>query len=314
METVVEGLVSVIVPVYNRADIVSRTIESILAQSYQNFEVIAVNDGSSDASLDVLNSYALSHPGKVVVLNQQNTGQARARNNGIKLSKGEFIAFLDSDDTWEKDKLSLQMPLFKKKVGLVYCGIYEVDSQNNKLKSVLCEPGMRGNVYKRLLVKNRMTGGSVVVSREALNKAGFFDVTLDAAENWDLWIRISREFLVDYIDLPLVNYLRHPGNMSCDMERMSRSSWAVLQKHLPPDEKKGVLATAYDEAYANYFYNIGVLSFSHGDYQRARSMFRQCWNYHLFYRDSLLRMFRVVLGGKVNRAISNFKSRIVGQN
>lgn len=303
------GLVSVIVPVYNRENLVGRTIDSILAQTYPDIEVIAVNDGSTDGSLEILKDYADRHPGKIVVVDQQNAGQVRARNNGIQHSCGEYIAFLDSDDTWEPHKLAKQLPLFKGDIGLVYCGIHEVGPDGRILQAVPCEPGMRGNIYKQLLIRNRMTGGTVVVSRNALGSAGCFDEAFQAAENWDLWIRIARKFAVEFVNEPLLNYLRHPGNMSYNSQKMSRASWNVLQKHLPPSARNGELKRVYDLAYANYYYNQAVVNFSNGNYPQTRTAFLQCWRYRPLYRDSLVRMVRSLLGKQVNRMFSTCKQK-----
>jgi glycosyltransferase involved in cell wall biosynthesis len=303
------GLVSVIVPVYNRENLVGRTIESILAQTYPDIEVIAINDGSIDGSLEVLKIYADRYPGKVVIVDQQNAGQVCARNIGIQHSHGEFIAFLDSDDTWDPQKLAKQLPLFTRDVGLVYCGIHEVDPDGKVLNTVGCEQGLNGNIYQQLLVKNRMTGGTVVVSRIALESAGWFDESFQAAENWDLWIRIARKFAVEYVDEPLLNYLKHPGNMSCNSQKMSRAAWDILQKHLPPSSRNGKLRRVYDHAYANYYYNQAVVNFSNGDYPQARIAFLLCWRYRLLYRDSMVRMLRSLLGKRANNILSACKKR-----
>ena len=310
METSISGLVSVIVPVFNREKLVGRSIDSIIAQTYPNIEVIAINDGSTDGSLEILKKYADSHPGNFLVVDQQNAGQVRARNNGIKQARGEYIAFLDSDDTWDPQKLAKQLPLFKGNVGLVYCGIHEVDPDEKVINTIPCEQGLRGNIYQQLLVKNRMTGGTVVVSRIALETVGWFDESFQAAENWDLWIRIARLFQVEYVDEPLLNYLKHSGNMSCDSGKMSCAAWDILQKHLPPSARKGVLKRAYNQAYSNYYYNQAVVNFSNGNYPQARTSFLQCWRYRPLYRDSLVRILRSLLGKQTNRIISTCKQKV----
>ena len=107
-KSIIKGLVSVVVPVYNRENLVGKTLNSILRQTYPQVETIVVNDGSTDGSLEVLRSYKQNYPEQIVVINQKNMGQALARNNGIKKANGEFIAFLDSDDTWVPEKLEIQ--------------------------------------------------------------------------------------------------------------------------------------------------------------------------------------------------------------
>ena len=158
MAEYVKGLVSVIVPVYNREHLVDKTLDSILYQSYGHVEIVAINDGSTDGSLSVLSAYAQRYPGKIIVINQSNAGQVRARNKGIAVARGEYVAFLDSDDTWDQQKLSRQIPLFKGNVGLVYSGINEVDPAGRVTGTVLPKPGMRGDIFRNLLVRNQMTG------------------------------------------------------------------------------------------------------------------------------------------------------------
>jgi glycosyltransferase involved in cell wall biosynthesis len=258
----------------------------------------------------MLKAYAENNPGRVVVVDEANAGQVRARNQGIAKAQGEYIAFLDSDDTWQKEKLALQMPLFTGNVGLVYCGIHEVDTDGKVLKTVSCQPGMRGNIYHHLLIKNRMTGGAVVVSREALNKVGYFDESLKAGENWDLWIRISSEFGVDFVDQPLVRYLKHQGNMSSNSQLMGDASWTILQKHLAQGATERIGKKTVDLAYANYFYNTAVMQGTGGNYPQARRLFLRCWSYKPLYRDSALRMLRMMLGLRLNRLLSQLKKSL----
>lgn len=303
------GLVSVIVPVYNREHMVGKTLDSILHQSYEPVEIVAVNDGSIDGSLLVLSGYAQRYPGKIIVIDQSNAGQVRARNKGISASRGEYIAFLDSDDTWEREKLSQQIPLFKGNVGLVYSGINEVDPDGRITSTVLPDPGMRGDIYRHLLVRNRMVGGSVVVTRKALDEVGLFDESFRAAENWDLWIRISRRFETDFVDKPLVNYLIHPGNMSQDNGRMAEGGWAILKKHLPTLPEEESLRNSYLEAYANHYYGLGAQHFAKYEYREARKMFFKCWEYVPNYRDSVVRVCRTLMGKEINTFLSKIKGR-----
>lgn len=306
-----DGLVSVIVPVFNRASLVSQAIESILAQTYRNIEVIVINDGSTDGTEEILARYAGQYPDHVRVLKQLNAGQVVAKNRGIRAAEGEYIAFLDSDDTWKRDKLDLQIPLFHGNVGLVYCAIHEIDDSGNMIRTISCEPGARGNIHEQLLVKNRMTGSSVIVRRNALDAVGIFDERLRAAENWDLWIRISKEFEADFINEPLVNYLQHNANISRNKILMRESAWAILQKHLPKTLITGSpLYEPYLEAYANFYYNWGVANFSAGEYLDARQKFRNCWQFLPGYRDSRIRYFRTFLSRFGNSMLSSFAAKL----
>jgi glycosyltransferase involved in cell wall biosynthesis len=299
-----DGLVSVIIPVFNRKALVARAIDSVLAQTYQDLEVVLIDDGSTDGSGAVLDEYTIKHPGRVKVIHQKNAGQVVARNNGIKVAIGKYIAFLDSDDTWLPHKLDRQIPLFQKNVGLVYAGIFEVDGKEKIVQEVRPEKKMRGNIFYQLLEKNAMTGGSVVVTRESLDRVGLFDEKLKAAENWDLWIRISKHFLVDFVDEPLIKYLKHDGNMSSDMNLMQKASMSIYAKHLSEVVGDERLKKAKARAYAYLHYCNGVAASGKGNYVEARREFLACWNYSPFYHDTVSRFFRTFLGRKGNALLS----------
>src|SRR5690554_3305849 len=164
------NLVSVIVPVYNRAHLVSACIESILSQTYEPVEIILINDGSTDNTLQLLTEYEQQYPQQIRVIDQPNQGQIVARNNGIKIAKGEFIAFLDSDDLWLEDKLKKQMPLFQPGVGLVFSSTEIINEKGQTVRYENVAENLTADIYPNLLVKNRMTGGTVVVTAEALKQ------------------------------------------------------------------------------------------------------------------------------------------------
>ncbi len=301
-------LVSVVIPVFNRETLVKGAIDSVLKQTYQNIEIIVIDDGSTDNTYTVLRQYEEQYPDKFRVIRQQNTGQVVAKNNGIQKSSGELIAFLDSDDLWLPDKLEKQVPLFTNNVGLVYCGINEIDDKGNFIRTVSCESGMRGQIYHKLLVRNRMTGGTVVVSRSAIDKVGLFDPQLMAAENWDLWIRISKDYLVDYVDEPLMNYRKHAGNMSSDNQFMAAATKNILQKHFPVVPADPILRRVYDEAYINYYFNLSLYFFGQSQYKESRLALNCIKKHGTFNTEMRILMFRTFLGKFINRYITTTKS------
>lgn len=312
-EAPVAGLVSVVVPVFNREQSVGRTLDSILAQTYGKLEILAVDDGSTDRSRQVLEEYARRFSDRLIVLSQANAGPAAARNRGLRSCRGEFIAFLDSDDIWRPRKLELQLPLFSPGIGLVYSAVEEVDDEGTLLRAVPCEPQMRGDIYRHLLVHNRMTGGSVVVTRTALDTVGLFDERLRAAENWDLWIRISKEFEVDFVDRPLARYAIHPDRLSHDSTRMQTAAAAVLSKHFPhPPDRNDPLLDSYNRAYAHHYHLLGVHHFTRQEYREARRMFRRCREHVPGFRDSGIRYLRTFLGKRPNDALARLRKVLTG--
>ena len=224
-------LVSVIIPTYNRAALVTRAIESVLQQTFSSHEVIVVDDASTDETAQMLSS---RYGSKIVYIKKDiNQGLAAARNTGIRAATGTLVAFLDDDDEWLPDKLALQVPLISPDAaaGLVYCGYTQVAEDGSIIRHI--RPEKKGFILSDLLEDNYITGSAsaVLIKREVLDKAGYFDETLTACEDWDLWIRIARQCPIDYADHILVIYKIHADNMHKDLFKMEQNTARVLDKH-----------------------------------------------------------------------------------
>ena len=306
----VNDIVSVIIPVFNRENLVSSAIESVLAQTYDSIEIILINDGSTDKSLSILKKYEEKFPHKIKVLDQDNQGQAKARNTGITNSSGGFIAFLDSDDIWLPTKLEEQLKHFTDRVGLVYSGIEIIDDSGVVLKRERANERLQGLIFPELLVENRMTGGSVVVSREALNKVGYFDPSFQAAENWDLWLRICREFEARAIGHPLIQYRIHNDNMSKNDILMLESKRKIIEKHADKYSVDQKVKLYSKLAEADYNFRYGIYEFSSENYRSAFRYFLTTNRISPFYKDSFLRLLRSSIGRKGNSLLRKVKSSI----
>ena len=302
-----KGLVSVIVPVYNREHLVSEAVDSILSQTYKNLEIILINDGSKDASLNVLREYERRFPEKVRVLDQQNQGQTIARNNGIKIAQGEYIAFLDSDDLWVEKKLERQIPLFEPGVGLVYSGTEIINEDGQTIRVEPADGNLSGNIYPQLLMKNRMTGGTVVVTAEVLDRVGVFSTDFKAAENWDLWLRICKVSQARVVAEPLTKYRVHSDNMSGDTQLMLNAKLKIMEKHCDLASKDTVIARYSRLAYADYHYREGLHYFASGEFYRARKEFFSVLRFSLLYQDTWMRLARTLLGQRGNRLLRGLK-------
>lgn len=294
------ALVSVIIPVYNREHLVSQAIESVLAQTYQPVEIILINDGSTDASLSVLRRFESLFPNQIRVIDQPNQGQIIARNNGIQAARGEYIAFLDSDDLWLEHKLERQIPLFEPGVGLVYSGTEVIDEAGQTIRVELADTTITGNIYPHLLIKNRMTGGTVVVTAEALRHVGLFSTDFKAAENWDLWLRISKVYSARAMRDPLLRYRIHDSNMSGDAQLMIHAKWQIMEKHCDLQSKDPVIARCSRLAFADYHYRKGLIYFANTEYKSARKEFYSTTAYHGYYKDTWFRLIRSYLGKRGN--------------
>jgi len=207
-------LVSVIIPNYNYARFLTTAISSVEQQTHTNLEIIVVNNGSTDDSLQVLSKFG----SRIKVVNQENLGQAGARNSGLLAANGELIALLDADDFWQIDKLEKQVRLITPEVQLVYSGISRFDDESKKIESVLL-PQYRGNCRKYFTdlsaVSIVLSGESTVLfTRNLLNQVGYFDAELNSASGWDFFRRCSILTEFDFVSEPLTNYRLHSSNMS----------------------------------------------------------------------------------------------------
>ena len=186
-----KGLVSVIIPSYNRAQILHRAIDSVLCQTYRDTEILVIDDGSSDNTLEVLDQY----DSEVQVISQSNTGAAAARNNGINKARGEFIAFLDSDDEWMPHKLEKQIACFKQnnELGLVSSGMVDITSDGKKHFPRTF--AFSGFATRKLIKYNFVNTSSVVVKTDCLRKMdSLFDTSFKQRSDWQFWIRFSARY------------------------------------------------------------------------------------------------------------------------
>lgn len=227
-------MISVIIPTFNHSRFVSDAINSVLAQTYKNLEVIIVDDGSTDNTREVLKKYG----SKIKYIYQNNKGLSAARNIGIKFSKGEFIAILDADDIWLSRKLELQMKMMEEctsSTGVVSCGVYIIDEEGKIIKEFVRKNYLsKINFFNELIIKNIVSGGGscALIRRVCFEKVGMFDENLKSAEDWDMWLRISKYFDIKYVEIPLVKIRVSERSMSSpiNVSKMLKNELQVLKK------------------------------------------------------------------------------------
>ncbi len=192
-------LVSVILPTYNRAWILKESVDSVLAQDYPKIELIVINDGSTDDTLDLLEEYK----DRITIINQENKGVSAARNAGIKKSRGEFIALLDSDDAWEKGKISCQMDFFDRHPEALICQTEEIWIRNGKrVNPKVKHKKPSGDIFKASLKLCLVSPSAVMMKKELFELKGYFNESFTVCEDYDLWLRISADTPVYLIDKP----------------------------------------------------------------------------------------------------------------
>jgi glycosyltransferase involved in cell wall biosynthesis len=194
-------LVSVIIPTYNRAALVAEALASVQAQTYRDFEIVVVDDGGTDGSWEVLSACrevrVLRHPGR--------RGVSAARNSGIAAARGQWLAFLDSDDLWLPDKLAKQMAYLEARPDLRLCQTDETWVRRGvRVNKPLSHRKVAGRIFLPSLSRCMISPSAVMVHRRLLQDHGAFDETLPAAEDYDLWLRLTWRYEVGLVDEPLV--------------------------------------------------------------------------------------------------------------
>ncbi|MDM8552489.1 glycosyltransferase [Desulfobacterales bacterium HSG2] len=194
-------LVSVIIPTFNRAWILKEAVDSVLSQEFQDFELIVVDDGSTDDTWDILNAYQEN----IILIRQENKGVSAARNRGIDLASGELIAFLDSDDLWLPKKLSAQVGFFNSNPDALICQTEEIWIRNGvRVNPKKKHKKPSGMIFEPSLSLCLVSPSAVMIRRGLFETVGLFDERLPACEDYDLWLRISCRYPVFLLDTPLI--------------------------------------------------------------------------------------------------------------
>lgn len=228
-------LVSVIMPAYNAEKYISFSIESVISQTYPNIELLVIDDGSTDDTKLIAQTYVEKNKNRVTYIFQENAGPAKARNNGIESAKGEWVSFLDSNDYWIKDHVQLMMDkaLSDEEIDLVYGSKIWVDQNGNDWPAEL-QPNYdmpEGWIFAEMFKNNLMSTPSVLVRRKKLLDLGSFNEsqTLRVAEDYDLWLRITASSKVG--SLPELKFFcrRHDTNTTLNSEIRARGLITAIE-------------------------------------------------------------------------------------
>jgi glycosyltransferase involved in cell wall biosynthesis len=226
----VRSRLSVVIPAYNAAATVGEAIDSVLAQTYADFELVVVDDGSTDETAQIV---AARDDPRVRCVRTENRGVAAARNHGIELTSGELVAFLDADDAWQPEKLERQHLALTTtpSIGLSFTSAALVDDD---LETIGLDDAVEYADYTEqlLLTGNILSAGgsSVMARRSVIDQVGGFDPQLSQCADWDLWLRLSLVTRFAVIHEPLVLYREVPGTMSSDPSLLERDTFALLDK------------------------------------------------------------------------------------
>lgn len=250
--------VSVVIPTYNSIKYLIVAIESVLNQTFQDFEILVIDDGSTDDTKETLKKYK----NQVTYIYQENAGVAAARNNGINRAQGEYIAFLDADDYWVPTKLEKQIAALENSDCKVCYSAFTIGDKDLHPITVNHSKRLGKTLDDLLLHGGNVVGTPSTVMVEAdLQKRELFDLNLSHGADWEMWIRLALHSEFFYIEEPLIVYRTHETNMSKNASLQEKDCIAVMEKsfalpNLPKrikDQKRKALAETYMVLAGNYF-------------------------------------------------------------
>ena len=306
-----DPLVSIIIPNYNHAQYVGDAIWSVLTQEYRNFEIIVVDDGSTDNSRDVITQFG----DKVQYIHQKNAGLSAARNTGIKASKGVLIGVLDADDMYESIFLSTLVVTLQENPDAdgVYCGYQFVDHKNNLLPQIEARPVDHDKLYDALLDGNFFVPESIFLRRYVYDNVGLFDETLRACEDWDVWLRVTKKYKIVHSPNILTRHRILPGSMSTDPQRMLTYRLAVLKKHVG-DEPVGNGSSVAHRAYGRAYLGSCVEYLQYGNTDRAYECFQKLANIYPVLLTELDTFYQLGCGDQPKGSMGDLASLNVKRN
>jgi glycosyltransferase involved in cell wall biosynthesis len=264
--------VSVVMPAYNAAAYIEEAIQSVLRQTFRDFEIVVIDDGSTDGTAEVV--AATGAP--VRLLRQANGGAASARNRGIEAARGEFVAFLDADDLWHPRMLRAQLEAFARQpeAGLVFTNCWYTDGRRIlPLTRTAQRRAAEGWVFRALLAENFVMTTTVMVRRECLERVGMFDESLPVSEDYDLWMRIARHYRFAFVSEALGRYRLHAGGTFLNLEKRYAARRRILEKLIAGIGDDPAYAAALEQFRFSTEYRIATWMFGREDFDAARAAF-----------------------------------------
>lgn len=272
--------VSVVIPAFNYGRYLGAAIQSVLSQTFQNFELLVIDDGSTDDTRKILSRFTDSRLRYVYQFNQ---GLSAARNTGIANARFDFVAFLDADDLWLPGMLESAVERFSRlspDYGLVACNSLRINQAGELIDLQLKHRPCSGEQEYRaadILIKSRFMPSTVVVRAEVFQTVGLFDTSLRSSEDRDMWIRIASKYRIHYLSTPLVHIRKHATNMSRNADRMRVNMRRVLAKHSRavaglPGNWGGFL-----QAYSFHYFEVGWMYYDEGRIPEAIAQMLKSW-------------------------------------
>lgn len=285
--------VSVIIPTYNRAKFLRIAIASVLNQTLQDFEIVVVNDASEDNTRQVIEN--IQDRRVRYLCNATRKGVATSRNTGILNSEGRYIAFLDDDDEWFPQKLEKQFNVLESSptIGVIYTGSLAIESTSRSILYQLA-PTLKGRIFDQLAIQKWIAPTSTFfLKRECFNKVGLFDVNIEFGEDFDMWLRISKEFQFEYLEESLVKFSAPDNKPSLS------ANYGLKIRGIEAQLKKYASLFALDrKSHSRYYLSLGVLHCYNGNVRKGRESFIQAIKIYPFEPRHYFNLCLSLLGAK----------------
>lgn len=306
-------LASIIIPVYNHAQYLGDAIKSVRHQSYRHFEIIVVDDGSTDNTREV----AAQFGDQINYIWQKNQGLSAARNTGIKAAQGAFIGVLDADDIYEPHFLSTLVAILQANptANGIYCGYQFVDHNNNPMPQIEARQIPPEQMFTALLDGNFLVPESMFVRRGCYEMEGLFDESLRALEDWDMWLRITRTHKIIGTSQVLTRHRILAGSMSTDPTRMLNNRLAVLNKHFGPESMLHKNAASPERrAYGRAYLTSSIERLQAQDQAGAYTCFKNMANVCPDLLTELDTFYQLGCGDQPKGALGDFSSLNIQHN
>jgi glycosyltransferase involved in cell wall biosynthesis len=280
-----DPFVSVIIPTYNRVELLKQTVESVRCQTYSDYEIIVVNDGSTDGTANWLQEQV-----DIIKVNQPNSGIAASRNKGVSVGRGQWMAFLDHDDLWDHGKLQIQTDFIRSnpEVAMVAArhvriGLRVGRSESNKW--------IKGDLFSKVYSESFIHTSSVMMRRDALEKIGGFPSKYRFADEFDVWLKISRDFPIAFVNIPLVFIRFYDSNTSHNRIGVRSDTYDILLNNYDPGR---IPRDMYLRTLSDHDISFGRAYIGLGDLDNALKWFQsavertplrpRAWRYYARYR------------------------------
>ncbi|MEM6252382.1 MAG: glycosyltransferase [Cyanobacteria bacterium P01_D01_bin.156] len=307
-------LISVIVPVYNGENTIAQTIESVLSQKHSQLELIVINDGSTDKTVSIVDSFT---DVRIRLISHPNQGTSASRNRGIREAIGQYLAFLDADDLWTSDKLADQLKALENcpEAGLAYSWTDQIDTDGKFLRPGL-HMSVDNNPLNSLFLRNFIESGSNALIRSSVFKTvGNFNEKVKYVEDWEMWLRIAAKYDFVCVPKPQVFYRIYPGSMSCNVAQAEKHLMHVMEQALALHPDIGPVVRK--KAYADRYRYLALKAVNNGPILQNKRLALRCFINSLRYepvwwlsrgQNTMIFLLRLLFNPFLNQLIATQKA------